>query len=176
LEPTMRGRKNHGVRQSLWLKRRQRYRRRAKRSWFSGRKWTNPHPFYPPLHGRRPKRYCVGHLFKQPKLRRFVKRSTPWHGPPPPPGVVFVKSGGGRKHPPHWAALPTFRHSGASGYVHRRDAGILKVRRKTFYRGHQIGRLRGHAFFAAAARRYWYANGRAGYPSWDPDHRLPVYP
>lgn len=172
----MRGRHDTGKRRTHWAAMRIRYQRRMKRYLASGKK-HNPRPGQiPHVPTHPPKWAMVNYPTKQHPVRAYVRHGPPWPGFPLHPGQTVTRTGGGPKKPPHWHALPPLRKNPAPIAANPKRAVIGKQRRVVMALGHKLGRLSGSRFFAAAAKRYFFASGRIGYPTWDPDHRLPVWP
>lgn len=172
----MRGRHNHGKRQALFNKRRLRYMRRRFRFDRSGRKSVARHGFVPFPGQRKPKWVMSNYPRKQRRLRYYLNTTMPWPMLPTTFPVVVYHPSKGRKHPPRWFTIPPLGHHSPGHGTNDRRVYIGKQRRVVMALGHKVGRLRGHAWFSAAARRYWYSNGGLGWPSWDPDHRMPIWP
>lgn len=172
----MKGRHNHGVRQRLFDLQRQRFIRRRFRQNRSGRKQVARHGFVPLPGGHKPKWLMVHYPGRQSPLRQRLKKPAPW----PIAGVGFpyilVATGGGRANPPHWHSFPPLRINPPINQANDRRALWTKERRVVLAEGHKVTRLKGDRRLAAWARMFYFKNGQAGYPIWDPDHRTPVFP
>jgi hypothetical protein len=171
----MRGRKNHGVRQALYAKRHRRYVRRTHRfNKSGGKRYSRPGPY--PRYSRKTHWIMPPWPVKSKPLRMYVKRATPWPLLPGHPSPVFRRGATGRAHPPRWYVIPSLRHVGLHGRQNLQFALVGKVRRKVYVHKHKVPRLNGERRQAAWARMFYWKNGQAGYPSWDPLHRTPVFP
>jgi hypothetical protein len=172
----MRGRRNLGVTQARWAATRKRFLRRAHRYYISGRKRQQPGHTVPAPPGRKPHWVMIGGGHSQHHLRTLIRKQAAWARYPYHGTNVITHGGGGGRVPPWWRAVPPLRDSGP-GRTKPPNAGVIgKQRRLVKVRGHKEGRLRGEPWKAAAAFRYWCAVHQAGWPAWDPEHRMPVFP
>jgi len=172
----MRGRHNHGKRQAAYFQRQLRYGKRRYRANQSGRKQHSRHGFVPPVGGHRPKWDMVHWPGKQHPLRFYVKRAAAWAAFAHTGYLVIMFGGKGRRVPPRWKAFPSLRSAAGPHSANQRNKITGKVRRRSLALGHKTPRLNGVRRQAAWARMYYFAHGMLGYPSWDPDHRQPVFP
>jgi hypothetical protein len=172
----VRGRHNHHQRQNHWAAMRARYLRRQHRYYRSGKKRRRRRFTDPPPVGRTPHWIMAGWPHVTPRLRVYSHVMRAWsqfvHFPP----LVVHHGGGGHRTPPWWRAIPSLRQPAPHSGGNLRFGLIGKQRRRVLVRGRKLGRLHGDAWKSAAAFRYWQAMHQAGWPAWDPDHRLPVFP
>lgn len=172
----MRGRHNHGVRQALFLQRRKRYLRRRHRSYRIHKNSLRHQRHATSKYVRYPKWVWKAYGVKQTPRRQLLRRPVSLGHGVVPIGWVLSETGGGGRSPPHWHILPTIRPYNLPHRSNLRMGFAKAIYRVVNCRGHKDNRLRGIAWKSAAAFRYFMAVHQAGWPGWDPDHRLPVFP
>lgn len=172
----MRGRPNGFKRVLLWKKTRERYARRRHRYYRSGKNALKHQRNALAKSPRTPKWVLLGAGFVQPHLREISKKQPAGVVGPTIPFHTWNVTPAKRRVPKRVWSTPSLRMINGNPHTHARQPFIGFAVRRMLFRGKKVGRLKGDRWKAAAAWRYWLAVGKQGFPAWDPDGRLPVFP